>query len=75
MSPYPYNLGLRSDIKVNWDGQQIPSGKWNNELFKIGDRSITTGEVAFGSTTLVIFILIVVNIVLFILWKKRKPIA
>ena len=61
----------------NWDGEKVnKTDKWyDKKLFSIGDFDVTTGDVAIGSGTLALIIVVSVLIFMYISWRNRKKIA
>lgn len=62
--------------KVNWDGEVIQEESWlDQETFSIGDTKITNEDVVYGSSLIVILMIIGVLICCAVSWWKRKFIA
>lgn len=68
-------LPINDDVRVNWDGETIDMAWYEKEAFKIGDYSVTVGEVTKMSGVTVAIIFVSVAGCLFISWRKRKRIA
>jgi hypothetical protein len=69
------DLPTKDQVKVNWDGETVDDNWFQNEAFKIGDRSITNKEVTQVSGFTIIIIIVITLICMYISWRKRKRIA
>ena len=63
-------------VKVDWNGDVVPAGPWyDHKLFTIGDFEVKAKEVAIGTGTIVIIVIVSCGICSFISYRKRKSIA
>ena len=57
---------------TNWDNETIETGKWQLE---IGDLTITSNDLAIGSTVIFVILLITMGVSISYCIKRRKKVA